>query len=208
MVVDVEAVGGYGEQILLMKGCERSSLPCAFQVRVERVREILEKYLEDDDDMMDMYLSRKAVIDERVHEILDHARPVSGANGEAGVSGRDADAGRGADAHAGGEAAGARHAIGGVLNWSGGRDGGSAGRLPLPQQTPGRARDPRGLRQKARALSTLTRRGCRLLWRLPARGAGALLRARSRRASWTRWRCSWRPTSCRCAAPAKGLAGK
>ena len=38
---------------------------------MEDVKEVLERYLNDDDDMLDMYLSSKAVIDERVHEMLE-----------------------------------------------------------------------------------------------------------------------------------------
>lgn len=47
------------------------------QSRVESVREILEKYLNDDDDMLEMYLSRKAVIDERVHVMLEEQKSSS-----------------------------------------------------------------------------------------------------------------------------------
>lgn len=55
------------------------------KARVESIREILERYLNDDDDMLDMYLSSKAVIDERVHEMLEEqARSTAAGDDEEG----------------------------------------------------------------------------------------------------------------------------
>ena len=57
---------------------------------MESIREILERYLNDDDDMLDMYLSSKAVIDERVHEMLEEqARSTAAGDDEEGPTGEN-----------------------------------------------------------------------------------------------------------------------